>query len=137
LGPFLGKGEIRLNKASAERTSGSFLLYDLLVAVLAIALVVFLVITTGIRSHQAEMESRCKDELMALAQAQQLYLVKNGSFSNSLEDLRPFLEEEGYEKMSFVCPISEKPYRMLVEGQKYTIVAPGTEFRIDTGDPNW
>ncbi len=125
-----------MKKASGERTSGSFLIYDLLVAVLAIALVVFLVITTGIRSHQAEMESRCKNELLALAQAQQQFLVKNGSFANSLEELRPFLEE-GYERMSFVCPMSEKPYRLLVDAQKYAIVAPGTEFRIETGDPNW
>lgn len=125
-----------MKNASGERTGGSYLLYDLLVAVLAIALVVFLVITTGIRTHQAEMESSCKDDLLALAQAQQQYLVKNGSFANSLEELRPFLEE-GYEHMTFVCPISEKPYRLFVEAQKYVIVAPGTEFRIETGDPNW
>jgi hypothetical protein len=95
-----------------------------------------LVITTGIRSHQAEMERNTKDQLLALAQAQQQYLVKNGSYANSLEELRPFLEE-GYQRMDFVCPLSEKPYRLLLDGQRYRIVAPGTEFRIETGDPNW
>jgi hypothetical protein len=125
-----------MQSTAKEPGSGRFVLYDVLVGVLAVALVGFLLVTMGIRSQKEAIEKACKDDLLALAAAQQQYLVKNSAFAPTLDELRPFLEE-GAEDMDFVCPISEQPYRMLVDAQRYLIVAPGTEFKIETGDPNW
>jgi len=120
-----------------EQTKGErVVLLDLLVGFLVVFLVLFLLITMGIRSHAARLEEETKDRLLALATAQQLYLVDNSKFTSDLEDLRPYLEP-GQERMPMVCPLNGNPLVARVQGDRYRIVAPGTEFYIETGDPSW
>jgi len=109
---------------------------DLLVGVLGAALVVFLVVTMGIRTHAAKLEEECQARLLALAQAQQLYLVKNTKYTDDLNALRPFLEPR-LRRMPFECPKTRLEFQCRVQGDRYKIVAPGTKFSIETGDPSW
>lgn len=113
-----------------------YVLLDLSVGFLSVFLILFLLITMGIRSHENRLDSECKDRLLALAQAQQLYLVKHTKFTADLEDLRPFLEP-GHERMPMVCPINGNPLEARVQGDRYKIIAPGTDLYIETGDPSW
>ena len=71
---------------------GRYVPLDLLVVVLAVALVAFLLVTMGIRTHAVELQEECQARLLALAQAQQLYLVKHTKYSDDLNALRPFLD---------------------------------------------
>jgi hypothetical protein len=122
---------------AADRSEGGrYVLLDLVVVVLAVALVGFLVVTMGIRTGAAKLEEECQDRLLALAQAQQLYLVKNGAFADSLPELRPFLEP-GKERIPFTCPITGSDFMLRVQGDRYKIIAPGTDYSILTGDPSW
>jgi hypothetical protein len=113
-----------------------YFLLDFAVGFLVVFLVLFLLITMGIRTHADRLDEECKSRLLALATAQQLYLVKNSRFTADLEDLRPFLEP-GRERMPMVCPINGNPLVARVQGDRYKIVAPGTELYIETGDPSW
>ena len=113
-----------------------FVLYDVAVVVLAVGLVAFLISTMGIRTYGVRLEEECQARLLELAQAQQMYLVRNAEFAGSLDALRPFLEP-GKERIPFRCPITGNPFMMRVQGDRYKIVAPGTEFSITTGDPSW
>jgi len=110
--------------------------YDLLVAVLAITLVAFLLVTMGIRTHAVQLQEECQARLLALAQAQQLFLVKNTKYSDDLEALRPFMDPRR-QRMPFECPESGHAFMVRVQGDRYKIIAPGTEFYIETGDPSW
>jgi hypothetical protein len=125
-----------MGDAPEPAEKGRFVWYDLLVVILAACLVGFLIVTMGIRTHAARLEEQCQERLLVLAQAQQLYLVKNGRFADSLVALRPFLEP-GKEEIPFVCPITGNELQVKVQGDRYMIVAPGTEFSITTGDPSW
>jgi hypothetical protein len=113
-----------------------YVLLDLAVGFLVVFLVLFLLITMGIRTHENRLDEECKTRLLALATAEQLYLVEHSKFTADLEDLRPFLEP-GMERMPMVCPINGNPLVARVQGDRYKIVAPGTEFYIETGDPSW
>jgi hypothetical protein len=113
-----------------------FLLLDLVVAFLVVVLVLFILISMGIRSHAARLEEETKARLLALSTAEQLYLVENSKFTADLESLRPFLEP-GRERMPMVCPLNGNPFEARVQGDRYKIVAPGTSFYIETGDPSW
>ena len=123
-------------KADLQDTSECFLHWDVLVGVLAIALVAFLLVTMGMRTQDEKLEEACQERLLALAQAQQLYLVKNAQFAETLDELRPFLEP-GKERIPFACPITGNPFLVRVQGDRYKIIAPGTDFSITTGDPSW
>ena len=113
-----------------------YVFLDFAVGVLVVFLVLFLLITMGIRTHANRLEEETKNRLLSLATAEQLYLVKHSKFTPELEDLRPFLEP-GNERMPMVCPLNGKPLIARVQGDRYKIVAPGTEFYIETGDPSW
>lgn len=113
-----------------------YLALDLLVAVLGVSLVLFLIVTMGIRTQAAQLEEECQDRLLALAQAQQLYLVKNTKYTDDLNALRPFLEPKR-RRMPFECPKTGLEFQCRVQGDRYKIIAPGTEFSIETGDPSW
>lgn len=119
-----------------EQRQPRFLQYDLLVGVLAVLLVAFLLVTMGIRDREEAVRERCQSRLLALAQAQQLYLVKNAEFADDLNKLRPYLEP-GKERIPFRCPITGNPFMVRVQGDRYKIIAPGTDFSITTGDPSW
>jgi hypothetical protein len=114
----------------------SHLALDLLVALLAVALVAFLVVTMGIRTQAAELEAECQARLQALAQAQQLYLAQHSRYTTDLEALRPFLEPR-LRRMPLLCPVSGLAFTCVVRGDRYKIVAPGTGFFVDTGEPSW
>ncbi len=116
--------------------TGRYAFWDFIVWVLAFVLVAFLLITMGIRTEEARIENECQRRLLALAQAQQLYLVQNERFADELERLRRYLEV-GDERMPFVCPITGNHFEIRVQGDAYKIVAPGTEYHILTGDPSW
>ncbi|MAF27541.1 MAG: hypothetical protein QF819_03830 [Gemmatimonadota bacterium] len=118
------------------RPKRRFVAYDALVGVLALILLGFLLTTMGIRTRKANLESECQTRLLALSQAQQQYLIINGAFATKLNDLRPLLEKDS-EGMSFVCPITDLPFFLAVDGQNYLIAARGTGFKVDTGDPSW
>ena len=120
----------------SEERSERFVQWDLLVAILAALLVGFLLVTMGIRDREAALEERCQNRLLALAQAQQMYLVKNAEFADDLNRLRPYLEQ-GWERMPFRCPITGNAFMVRVQGDRYKIIAPGTDFSITTGDPSW
>lgn len=122
--------------ATKEIAKYRYLGLDLLVVILVIVLVGFLWITMGIRTQAADLEEECKARLIALAQAQQLYLVKHTRYTDDLNALRPFLEPR-LRRMPFECPETGLPFMARVQGDRYKIVAPGTEFFIETGDPSW
>ena len=122
--------------ADGGETGQRYVPYDLIVLVLAIALVAFLIVTMGIRTHAAELEKACQQRLLALAQAQQLYLVNNQRYSDDLNALRPFLEP-AKRRMPFECPKTQLEFMCRVQGDRYKIIAPGTELSIETGDPSW
>lgn len=113
-----------------------FVVLDMIVGGLAVFLVVFLLVTMGIRSHEARLQEETKNRLLALATAQQLYLVKNQKFTDDLESLRPFLEP-GLERMPMICPLTGEEFQARTQGDRYKIIAPGTEYQIETGDPSW
>jgi hypothetical protein len=119
-----------------EIAKSRYVALDLLVLVLAASLVVFLVVTMGIRTHAAQLEEECQSRLLALAQAQQLYLVKHTKFTDDLNALRPFLPPRK-RRMPFECPKTGLEFMCRVQGDRYKIVAPGTDFSIETGDPSW
>ena len=114
----------------------SHLAWDLLVLLLAGALVAFLVVTMSIRTRAAELEAECQARLRALAHAQQLYLAQHSKYTPDLEALRPFLEPQ-LRRNPFLCPVTGRAITCRVQGDRYRIVAPGTERFIDTGDPSW
>lgn len=125
--------------------TGRYVGLDALVGVLAVLLVVFLVVTMGVRDQKQSVVDECQERLLALAQAQQNHLVKNGAFADNLQTLRPFLEEE-YRGMSYLCPITGDSLQVAVQGDKYLLIAPYTrlyverleeDFSINTGDPSW
>jgi hypothetical protein len=113
-----------------------YVFLDVAVGFLVVFLVLFLLITMGIRTHENRLVEECRTRLLALATAQQLYLVKNSKFTADLEDLRPFLEP-GRERMPMVCPMNGNPLVARVQGDRYKIIAPGTKLYIETGDPSW
>ena len=119
-----------------EITKSRYVVLDLLVLVLGAALIVFLVVTMGIRTQAAQLEEECQARLLALAQAQQLYLVKHTRYTDDLNALRPFLEPR-LRRMPFECPKTGLAFMARVQGDRYKIVAPGTAFFIETGDPSW
>ncbi len=116
--------------------TGRYAFWDFIVWVLAFVLVAFLLITMGIRTEEARIENECQRRLLALAQAQQLYLVQNERFADELERLRRYLEV-GAARMPFVCPITGNHFEIRAPGDAYKLVAPGTEYHIPTGDPSW
>ncbi len=118
------------------RETGRYRGWDFVVLALAVALVAFLTITMDIRSDKAARVDACQQKLQAISQAQQSYLVAHGKYAEDLFDLYPFLSEE-MKPMSFLCPITGKPLEMAVQGNKYLILAPYTEYSINTGDPSW
>lgn len=121
---------------SAEiRVPRTFFL-DVLVALLATVLVGFLLTTMNVRRHDEAVVRECQDRLTALAQAEQAFLIKNGRFADDLTALRPFLEP-GRETMPFTCPITGHDLEVVVQGERYVLLAPGTGFSVLTGDPNW
>jgi hypothetical protein len=109
---------------------------DLLVALLAAALVAFLVVTMGIRTRAAELEAECQARLTALARAQQIHLVQHSKYTADLEALRPFLEPR-LRRIPLQCPVTGRAFTCRVQGERYRIAAPGTAFFIETGDPSW
>lgn len=112
------------------------LVLDVLVVLMAAVLVAFLVATMNVRKDEAAVVSACHERLMALATAEQGYLIRHGRFADDLNALRPFLEPE-YRDMPFKCPITGLDLEVVVQGQKYILLAPGTGFSVMTGDPNW
>jgi type II secretory pathway pseudopilin PulG len=114
----------------------SHLAWDLLVLFLAGALVAFLAVTMSIRTRAAELEAECQARLRALAQAQQLYLAQHSKYTTDLEALQPFLEPR-LRRNPLLCPVTGLAFTCRVQGDRYRIVAPGTAFFIDTGDPSW
>jgi hypothetical protein len=111
-------------------------LLDALVAILAAILVAFLVTTMNVRKDEAAVVKQCQARLMALAQAEQGFLIKHGRFADNLPALRPFLEPAD-RNMPFTCPITGLDLEVVTQGQKYILLAPGTGFSVMTGDPNW
>ena len=109
---------------------------DALVVILAGVLVAFLVTTMTVRRDEAAVVKACQTRLMALAQAEQGYLIKHGRFADNLPALRPFLEPADRD-MPFKCPITGLDLEVVVQGQKYILLAPGTGYSVLTGDPNW
>ncbi|MEZ5065506.1 MAG: hypothetical protein R3B81_12310 [bacterium] len=118
---------------------------DLLVILLAIALIFFLLTTMGVRAREAARINDCQERMLALSAAQQQYLVRHGEFARELSELRPFLDDS-HREMSFDCPITGLKFGMAVQGDRYLIIAPGTgqalerdegDFKVETGDPNW
>ena len=116
--------------------TGKYAYWDFVVWVLGFVLVAFLLITMGIRTEEDRIESECQRRLLALAQAQHVYLVHTQKFADDLERLRGYLEERD-RRMPFVCPITGNHFQIRVQGAAYKIVAPGTDFAIVTGDPTW
>ena len=55
---------------------------------------------------------------------------------HALTVLETFLEP-GKERIPFVCPITGNDFMLRVQGDRYKIIAPGTDFSITTGDPSW
>jgi hypothetical protein len=109
---------------------------DVMVALLAAVLVAFLLMTMNVRRRDAAVVRECQNRLMALAQAEQAFLIQHGRFADSLPALRPFLEP-GQETMPFTCPITGNQLEVVVQGERYVLLAPGTGFSVLTGDPNW
>ena len=124
------------NRTTEDAPKRRFVLLDMIVGGLAVFLIMFLLITMGIRSHDARLRDTTKERLLALATAQQLYLVKHKQFTDDLESLRPFLEP-GMERMPMVCPLNGEEFQARTQGDRYKIIAPGTEYQIETGDPSW
>lgn len=123
-------------RTSQRASTGRYLLLDVLVVVLVVALIAFLLGTMGVRTKEAELEAECQSRLLALAQAEQSYLVKHSVYSEDLNALRPFLDPEK-RNMPFRCPITGNDFQVKVQGSRYMILAPGTDYSILTGDPSW
>lgn len=113
-----------------------FVFLDLVVGALAVFLVLFLLVTMGIRSYEIRLEDECKARLLALAAAEQFYLSKHKNYTSDLELLRPFLEEER-QRMPMVCPLNGETLQARTQGDRYKIIAPGTAYYVETGDPSW
>lgn len=116
--------------------TGRYAGWDFAVAVLAVALTAFLVITMGIRSKEAAVHALCQDRLMALSQAQQSYLVQHGEYADELYLLRPLLDAK-HQRMPLVCPITGHKFEAFVQAERYIILAPYTPYSINTGDASW
>lgn len=116
--------------------TGKYALWDTVVGVLGVMLVVFLMITMGIRSQDAEVRARCREHLLALSHAQQHHLVAHGKYTDDLRRLVPFLDDD-HAKMSMLCPITGEPFRVAVQGTRYIVLAPYTGFSVHTGDTSW
>ncbi len=115
---------------------GKYVFWDFVVWILGFVLIAFLLITMGIRTEDDRLEKECQRRLLALSTAQQMYLVRNQRFADELERLRPMLETSD-KRMAFVCPITGNHFEIRVQADKYKIIAPGTDFSINTGDPSW
>ncbi len=120
----------------AKESVGKYVFWDVAVWILGFVLIAFLLITMGIRTEDDRLERECQRRLLALATAQQVYLVKNQRFADELERLRSYLEPAD-KRMAFVCPITGNHFEIRVQADKYKIVAPGTDYAIVTGDPSW
>ncbi|MBZ0266852.1 hypothetical protein K8I85_01735 [bacterium] len=116
--------------------SNRFLGWDIVVGALAVALVVFLVITMGVRQQEETLVERCHDRLMAVSQAQQSYLVANGKYAEDFIDLVPYMDQE-HRRMPFLCPITGRRLEMLVQQERYIVLAPYTGYSVNTGDASW
>jgi hypothetical protein len=123
-------------RTSQKSSTGRYFLLDVLVMALVVALIAFLVSTMGVRTKEAQLQSECQSRLLALAQAEQGYLVKHSVYSEDLNALRPFLDPEK-RNIPFRCPITGNDYQVKVQGSRYLILAPGTDYSISTGDPSW
>ena len=108
-------------------------LLDALVGVLAVSLIIFLVITMGVRSDEQAVHSLCQERLMALSLAQQSYLVEKGKYADNLLDLVPYLDK----RMPLVCPITGHKFEVFVQQERYIILAPYTPYNVNTGDASW
>lgn len=109
---------------------------DIVVGVMSVVLVAFLLATMNVRREDAAVVQECHERLMALAAAQQGYLIKHGRFADDMKQLRPFLDPARRD-MPLKCPITGLDLELVVQGQKYILLAPGTGFSVMTGDPNW
>ena len=125
------------SRTSQRPDTGRYVLLDVLVAILVLALVGFLLATMGVRTEAAQREVECQARLLALAQAEQAYLMKHQEYSEDLNALRPFLEPE-VRGIPFRCPITGNAFQAKVQGgNRYMIVAPGTEYSVLNGEPSW
>jgi hypothetical protein len=116
--------------------SNRYLGWDLVVGVLAILLAAFLIITMGVRSKEEALVERCHDRLMAISQAQQSYLVAKGKYAENFIELLPYMDQE-HRRMPFLCPITGRKFEMLVQQERYIVLAPYTSYSVNTGDASW
>ena len=113
-----------------------FLGWDIIVLVLAVALGGFLMITMSVRRADDVVIKKCQDRLMAISQAQQSYLVAQGQYAEGFVELVPYLDKE-HRGMAFLCPITGRRLEMLVQQERYVVLAPGTGYIVNTGDASW
>jgi hypothetical protein len=113
-----------------------YLGWDIVVAILAMALGAFLLITMGVRRHEEALVQRCQDRLMAVSHAQQAYLVANGEYTEDITKLRPYLDDK-HKNMPFLCPITGHRLEMAVQGARFIVLAPYTGYSVNTGDASW
>ncbi len=107
-----------------------------LVFVLAISLGGFLLTTMEVRKKEEALIERCQDRLMAVSQAQQSHLVAKGQYADTFMDLVPYMDED-HRRMPFLCPITGRRLEMLVQTERYIVLAPFTEYSVNTGDSSW
>ena len=105
---------------SALLSRRTFWGWDILTGVLIAGLAALIIITVGHQDRVAAERDLCRSRMMALAEAQEMYLARNGKYTRSIQELLK-LDPEIIPR----CPTSGLYIEMSLSSEgEYTITSP-------------
>jgi hypothetical protein len=121
---------------SALLSRRTFWGWDILTGALMVGLVVLIIITVGYQDRVAAEKNLARSRMLELAEAEEMYLARNGKYTRSLTELLK-LDPEIVPR----CPTSGLYFDISLSKEgEYTITSPVPSLEygeIVRGDPSW
>ena len=112
---------------------GSVLL-RILIVILSVGVILSVLIPQLREKRESEDTVLCREQMTALARAQNEHRETSGIYADNLDSLRVFLPEGA----DFVCPTDGRNYRITaVDSTTYTIGCPNEHGIVITGSNSW
>ncbi len=112
---------------------GSVLL-RILIVILSVGVVLSVLVPQLREKRESEDTALCREQMTALARAQDERREISGIYADNLDSLRVFLPDRAV----FVCPTDDRNYRITaVDSTSYTIGCPNEHGIVITGSNSW
>jgi len=116
------------------RGEGGSVFLRFLIVVLSVAVVLSVLIPQFQGKREKEDTALCREQMSALARAQDEYREAKRVYADNLDSLRVFLHTE----KDFSCPTNDAPYLMTaVDSTNYSVSCPNNHGMVRNGEKSW